>query len=107
MTLITTIVSNYGLIQASDSNITRSDSTEAKPGQKVFRLGFADAALSLAGTYRVGSQRMDEWMPNCISEYAATTQPSLEGFAQHLRGRLDEGLTDRQRADATLIHIVG
>jgi hypothetical protein len=107
MTLITTIVSNYGLIQASDSNITRSDSAEPRSGPKVFHLGFTDAALALAGTYEVGSQGMDTWMPSCISDYAATSQPSLEGFAHYLSDRLEEELNDRQRAGVTLIHIVG
>ena len=107
MTLITTIISNFGLIQASDSNITRSDAAEPTPGPKVFRLQFVDAALALAGTYRVGDQRMDAWMPRCIRDYAATTQLSLEGFAGYLGDRLDRELTSRQRQDPTLIHIVG
>jgi hypothetical protein len=98
MTLINTIVSNYGLIQASDSNITRSDSAEPTSGPKVFQLGFTNAALALAGTYRVGSQRMDTWMPRCISDYAASPQPTLEGFANYLKDRLDRELNDRQRA---------
>lgn len=107
MTLINTIVSNYGLIQASDSNITRSDSAEPTSGPKVFQLGFINAALALAGTYRVGSQRMDTWMPSCISDYATSPQPTLEGFAHYLKDRLDRELNDRQKADATLIHVVG
>lgn len=54
MTLIVTVVSDYGLIQASDSNITREDASEPVAGRKVFRLGFVEGALALAGTYRVG-----------------------------------------------------
>jgi hypothetical protein len=62
---------------------------------------------SSAGSYRVGGVRMDGWMPSCISGYAATSDPSLEGFAHHLKERLDDELTDGERTFATLIHIVG
>jgi hypothetical protein len=67
MTLINTIVSKYGLIQASDSNLTRSGSATPETGSKVFHLGFTQAALALAGTYEVGSQRMDTWMPSEVA----------------------------------------
>jgi hypothetical protein len=107
MTLINTIISNYGLIQASDSNITRLGSAVPTPGQKVFQLGFTNAALALAGTYGVGDERMDTWMPACITAYGSTPQPSLKGFAYYLRDRLDSDLTGQQKTYATLIHIVG
>ena len=108
MTLITTIISNHGLIQASDSNVTRSDSSTATSDPKVFDLSFAEAALALAGTYRVGSERMDTWMPRCIQTYADDVdEPSIEDFANYLKGRLDRELTDGQRSFPTLIHIVG
>jgi hypothetical protein len=108
VTLITTIISNYGLIQASDSNVTRVDSATATSDPKVFRLPFTDAALALAGTYRVGNERMDTWMPRCIETYAEeSADSSLEGFAHHLKDCLDQELTDGQRSFPTLIHIVG
>jgi hypothetical protein len=107
MTLITTIVSNYGLIQASDSHVTNYTTGTTKNDPKVFPLGFADGALALSGTYRAGNERMDTWMPTRIAEYGASGSTSIEGFAHYLQARLDAELTATQASDATLIHIVG
>ena len=107
MTIIISIVSDHGLIQASDSNVTRSGSSDASSCQKVFPLGFTDGALALAGTYRAWNQRMDTWMPSCISDYASTDSPTQEGFAYYLKDRLNTDLTSDQRRKATLIQIVG
>jgi hypothetical protein len=107
VTIITSIISNHGLIQASDSHVTRAGSSTATSDPKVFNLGFTQAALALAGTYRVGSERMDTWIPRCIEAYASEDGPSLEGFAHHLKTRLDQELTSGQRSTPTLIHIVG
>ena len=107
MTIITSIVSHHGLIQASDSNVTRSDSSQASSDPKVFPLGFSSGALALAGTYRTRDRRMDSWMPSCIDTYAQTESPTQGGFAQYLKLRLESELTDAQKAMPTLIHIVG
>ena len=107
MTIIISIVSDHGLIQASDSNVTRPGSSEASSAPKVFPLGFTDGALALAGTYMAGDQRMDTWMPSCIAEYASTDSPTQEGFAHFLKQRLETDLTDSQARMPTLIQIVG
>ena len=90
MTIITSVISNHGLIQASDSHVTREGSATATSDSKVFHLGFTPAALALAVTYRVGNERMNAWMPQCIGAHANEDGPSLEGFAQHLKTRLDQ-----------------
>ena len=92
VTIIISIVSDHGLIQASDSNVTWSDSSEAFSGPKVFPLGFT-TALALAGTYEAGDQRMDTWMASCIEEYASTDSPTQEGFVYYLKERLETDLT--------------
>ncbi len=108
MTIINSIVSDHGLIQASDSNVTRPGSSDASSDPKVFPLGFTDGALALAGTYEVWNQRMDRWMPSCIRDYAASTDsPTQEGFAYYLKERLNTDLTSSQRRTATIIQIVG
>ncbi len=99
MTIINSIVSDHGLIQASDSNLTGPGSPYASPGKKVFRLDFTEGALGLAGTYSVGTQLMDTWMPSCISAYASTDSPTQEGFAYYLKERLETDLTDSQWRD--------
>jgi hypothetical protein len=105
VTIIISIVSDHGLIQASDSNLTRSGSSVASPGPKVFPLGFTNGALALAGTYSVGTgtQTMETWMPSCISDYTSTNSPTQEGFANYLKERLNTDLTSSQKTFATMM----
>jgi hypothetical protein len=51
VTLIATVISKYGIIQASDSNLTDTEGRAAGAGQKLFDLPFAPAALTIAGSY--------------------------------------------------------
>lgn len=46
-------------------------------------------------------------MPECISAYAASTNPTIEGFARHLGDRLEREVTDLERQEGMLIHIAG
>jgi hypothetical protein len=55
VTLIATVICDHGIIQASDSNLTSSPGLVAT-GPKVFKLGFVNAALALAGSYAVGQR---------------------------------------------------
>ncbi len=103
MTLIATVICNHGIIQASDPNLTSSPGLVGT-GSKVFRLGFANAALALAGSYAVGATRMDNWLPACIAQYSASPAPSLSGFANHLAAELGSSAT---AAKARLFHIAG
>src|SRR5690242_20247773 len=103
MTLIGTVICNQGIIQASDSYLTGSRG-QVGTGPKVFRLGFADGALALAGTYTVGTERMDSWLPACIASYTASATPSLSGFANHVATRLASSPTADK---ARLFHIAG
>ena len=103
MTLIATVICNQGIIQASDSNLT-SPGGQVVAGPKVFRLGFADGALALAGAYAVGTERMDNWLPACIASYSASAAPSLSGFANHLAAQLEASPTP---GEARLFHIAG
>jgi hypothetical protein len=103
MTLIATIISSHGIIQASDSNLTGSPGL-VDTGPKVFNLGFANAALSFAGAYAVGTTPMDTWLPACIAQYAASPAPSLSGFAHHLAAELGSSPTADK---ARLFHIAG
>jgi hypothetical protein len=107
VTIIISVVSDHGLIQASDSNVTRSSSPDAYSGKKVFRLEFSEGAVALAGTYRAWEESMDTWMPSCISDYASTESPTQEGFANYLIGRLKTDLTTPERKMATMFQIVG
>jgi hypothetical protein len=103
MTLIATVICKYGIIQASDSNLT-SPSGLVGAGPKVFRLGFADGALALAGAYSVWTVPMDTWLPACIAAYAVSAAPSLSGFANHLAAQLQSSPTP---GELRLFHIAG
>ena len=103
MTLIATVICNQGIIQASDSNLTSSPGPVGT-GPKVFRLGFADGALALAGAYTVGTERMDKWLSACIASYSASAAPSLSGFANHLAAQLESSPTPGK---LRLFHIAG
>ena len=106
MTLIATKVSRFGIVQASDSNLTAGNQP-AGAGKKVFDLPFGRGALAVAGTYSVGSVEMDRWMSACISTYSAGSNSSLGAFAEHLRERLNRELTHDEREDFTMVQIGG
>lgn len=48
---ISATISNLGIIQASDSNLTGLSEGELDTGPKVFELGFRPGAVSIAGSY--------------------------------------------------------
>jgi hypothetical protein len=50
---------------------------------------------------------MDTWMPACIAGFGVSPSSSIEGFARHLKTRLDSELSADQASQPTLIHIVG
>lgn len=103
MTLIATVICNLGIIQASDSNLTSSRGPVGT-GPKVFRLGFADGAISLAGAYAVGTEPMDNWLTARIASYSASDAPSLSEFANYLAAQLESSPTPNK---ARLFHIAG
>ena len=97
MTLIRTVIAPFGIIQASDSNLSRKQVdlfgrrivSPAGEVKKVFALGFANAAVAVCGPYRVGRIGMDRWMPRFIRTYARTNTPTLRGFAERLKTELE------------------
>ncbi|MDO8731931.1 MAG: hypothetical protein Q7L55_05075 [Actinomycetota bacterium] len=109
MTLIVSAISDFGVVQASDSNIVQSLPVAATTdGEKVFGLPFAPAAIAVAGTYRVGILRMDEWMPSAIADFQVGTSVNPVGaFAEYLATRLENELTERQWGEPTVLQIVG
>ena len=89
MTLIAPTISDLGIVQASDSNLTDSQGNLVGTGDKLFRLGFCPGVLALAGTYVINGIDMEMWMPSAISAYSLSPLPSLEGFARHPAERLE------------------
>ena len=107
MTLISTVIANSGIIQASDSNLTSKGGAAAGSVKKVFRIDFAPAALALAGGRSVGGEAMSRWMPQCITSYQALGSTTLPGFADYLRQRLTGDMTPDEKRTGLLVHIAG
>jgi hypothetical protein len=106
LTLICTVISDLGIIQASDSNLTARGGA-VRHGPKVFPLTFGPGALALAGRYSVAGEATDTWMPECIRAYSAAVNPAVADFAVHLADRLTNEMTSAEKNDMSLIHIAG
>lgn len=104
MTLIITQISKHGIIHASDSNLSDANGKTVGTGQKCFSIPHLNAGLTLAGSFDVGTQRMDKWMNDFIKNTKSTT---LESFAEELRSTLQSSMTKEQKSGGSLIHIAG
>ena len=103
MTLIVTQISKHGIIHTSDSNLSDQYSKTVGTGKKCFTIPKLNAGLTIAGSFEVGTLRMDKWMENFISK---STSNKLEDFAEELRSSLEKGMTEAQKS-GSLIHIAG
>jgi hypothetical protein len=106
MTLIASAISKYGIVQASDSNVS-DETVSVGIERRVFHLGFTNATLAIAGASSVDGQSMDTWMPACISIYGESSQPTLAGFAKHLAGRLGQEMQEGEWQERGMIRIGG
>ncbi len=109
MTLILTYINKSGIIHASDTNITyRSRISGQKTGveqhSKLFKIDHLDAALTIAGSYTVGGQSMDKWMPLFIQSQLGTT---LSEFSHNLGNRLQSQMSTKEKSDGSFVHIAG
>jgi hypothetical protein len=107
MTLIVTVISDFGIIQASDSHLTTADGRLLEPAAKVFNLDFAHGALAYFGRYGVDGRPIDRWMHDCIRDYGETNDPTIEGFARHLQTRLEREVSDDERQEGMMVQIAG
>lgn len=107
MTLISTVISRLGIVQAADSNLTLSDGS-VREGPKVFDIGFDGGVLALSGTYTAGGTLMDAWVPDVVQTYLNDANPpSLSRFAHYLGDRLTAGITPSEKASGSLIQVAG
>ena len=65
MTLILTHISQYGIVHASDSNLT-ADGSHAGTASKIYPIAHLQAGLTVAGAFSVGGATMESWMPEFI-----------------------------------------
>jgi len=107
MTLILTHLSKFGIIHASDSNLTSDTNTAAGQGQKIFKIPFLNAGLGIAGAYSVGGKPMDTWMAEFISTQSSQAVGSLSQFADALRTRLETEMDSDEKRGGSMAHIAG
>ncbi len=106
MTIIITQISKYGIIQASDSNITTAKKLE-RTGKKVFPISRLNAALSYTGVYAVQGKLMDNWMQDFILKSLSDTSITLERFSYKLRDALQNEMHKDQKRMELHVHIAG
>lgn len=107
MTLILTHLSKFGIIHASDSNLTSDANAPVGQGQKVFKVPFPNAGLSIAGAYSVAGKPMDAWMTGFIGSQASDGVGSISTFAQELKNRLEAEMGSDEKQSGSMVHVAG
>lgn len=107
MTLILTHLSRFGIIHASDSNLTSDVNGSAGQGQKTFKVDYLNAGLTVAGAYSVAGKPMDVWIKNFISSQAGGSARLLSEFAEALRASLEAQMLPEEKQDGSMVHIAG
>ncbi|QQS45221.1 MAG: hypothetical protein IPM66_14810 [Acidobacteriota bacterium] len=107
MTLILTHISRFGIVHATDSNLTSGSGSQAGQSQKLFPLPHLQSALTIAGAYSVGNIMMDQWMSRFIQRHIDSGSSSLDNFAQCLRSELEDQMLLSEKEQGSIIHIAG
>jgi hypothetical protein len=107
MTLILTHINQYGIIHASDSNLTAVNGSHAGTASKTYPVTHLHAGLTVAGAFSVGGAKMDAWMPEFIELHASSGQSTIQDFAHKLKACLVEQMLDEEKDAGTFIHIAG
>jgi hypothetical protein len=107
MTLIVTHISKHGIIHASDSNLTSAANAAAGQGRKTFPLAHLNAGMTVAGSYSVGRQPMDQWLDAFIQAHAASGEMSLSSFSRSIKNRLEGEMLPDEKGRGSILHIAG
>jgi hypothetical protein len=105
MTLIASYITKFGIIQASDSNLT-NDNGNAGFGQKVFPIPHLNASLAYSGVYSIDGNNIDTWMNEYISGSFFTTG-SIEEFTAQLSERMTREMRPIEIEQISIVHIAG
>ena len=87
MTLIVSYLNKYGVVLASDSNLSNKKGN-AGFGQKVFPISFLKAGVTYSGLYEIGGQDIDDWLNQFIRNESFITN-SIELFVENLCNQLN------------------
>ncbi|MBY0534515.1 MAG: hypothetical protein K2P88_01595 [Chitinophagaceae bacterium] len=105
MSLILSYINRFGIVLASDSNLS-NDQGNAGFGQKVFPIPHLNAGLAYSGTYYINGSTVDTWVTNFItgSFYLYNT---IEEFTSELCNRLSTEMREHELNVCTILHIAG
>lgn len=107
MTLIVTYINKYGIVHASDSNLSFSDGAHAGESQKTFPIPHLESGLTIAGSYQVGGHQMNRWLNAFIEDDRKSRNKSLENFSERLRVRLEREMNEGEKKSGCMVHISG
>lgn len=107
MTLILTHINRYGIVHASDSNLTSSNNKDAGTGQKTFPITYLKAGLTVAGAYSVSGTSMDKWMNEFIQRQQTERNVTLESFSNKLKAELQAKMNPTEKMRGSLIQVAG
>lgn len=107
MSIIVTQVNKFGIIFGSDSNITNAEVGEIdRAGKKIFEIPKLNAAMCIAGTYTVGGEMLDIWLPKFIIENQ-DNYGSLEDFTAILSKAFESQMLPKEKSNLSISHIAG
>lgn len=92
MTLIASYITKFGIIQASDSNLSNNEGN-AGFGQKVFPIPHLNASLAFSGVYSINGKSVDRWMNEFITNSFFTSE-TIEEFTKELAERINREMLD-------------
>jgi hypothetical protein len=107
MSLILTYLNKFGIVHASDSNLTSGGTTPAGQVKKTFPVKYLNAGLTVAGIYTVNRKKMDEWMQEFIATQRASGLKSLKAFATLLGTALEAEMLPGEKKCGSMVHIAG
>lgn len=105
MSIIITQINKYGIILGSDSNVSSNDRVLGERA-KIFEITKLGAALCVAGSYTVGGEMLDVWMPTFINS-KQDSRESLEGFVVRLSTAFEEQMTPAEKSNLSISQISG
>lgn len=108
MSLMTTHLDRYGIVMATDSNLTDTKTGHfVRASAKNFPLDCLPGCVSVVGGWNVGAVSTDEWMCDFIVRPETWALKTLDDFAASLYRTLPFDMTPEQRASPTIVHIAG
>lgn len=104
MTLIASYINKYGIVLASDSNLT-SRIGNSGFGQKIFSIPYLNSGIAYSGLYNINGIDIDEWMKNFILN-ESFIYSDIMSFVSNLTKTLNQEYKGEEN-DIAIMHICG